>query len=208
MVLIHTAKTERQKDMTTDVNALIDGIIAESKNYEERVKEEAKKIFAAVTEAMKEHPNVGLRWRQYTPYFNDGEECTFSVHDIEVFGIREGEDEDDDEYEYGDGGLTAKTLAGALHHRNTGEVLIDPSDWYVKHYGEEKYKKIRAAEYQAFNDLSVEQLSALATSVVWAADLADKLSSLPDDVFRNAFGDHVKISLSHKGAAVEEYSHD
>ena len=25
---------------------------------------------------------AALRWRQYTPYFNDGEPCTFSVNDL------------------------------------------------------------------------------------------------------------------------------
>lgn len=46
-----------------------------------RMQDEGKGAFE---EAMKElfdaHPGlVGIRWRQYTPYFNDGDTCTFSV---------------------------------------------------------------------------------------------------------------------------------
>ena len=42
------------------------------------LKEEFKSFFAA-------HPEcIALRWRQYTPYFNDGEACEFSRHDIGV----------------------------------------------------------------------------------------------------------------------------
>lgn len=45
---------------------------------------------AAVKEAFKDffdkHAEVqGLTWAQYTPYFNDGEECVFGVNDIEVY---------------------------------------------------------------------------------------------------------------------------
>jgi hypothetical protein len=37
----------------------------------------ASKVFAA-------HPKLeSFGWRQYTPYFNDGEECTFSAHTSE-----------------------------------------------------------------------------------------------------------------------------
>lgn len=34
----------------------------------------------------KEHGDQisGVKWRQYTPYFNDGDECVFSVHDLHV----------------------------------------------------------------------------------------------------------------------------
>jgi len=30
------------------------------------------------------HPSIGIAWRQYTPYFNDGDACTFSLHGVEV----------------------------------------------------------------------------------------------------------------------------
>lgn len=43
----------------------------------------------AVKEAMLEffakHPEVqALGWTQYTPYFNDGDECIFGVHDMHI----------------------------------------------------------------------------------------------------------------------------
>jgi hypothetical protein len=42
------------------------------------------------------HPNVrSLTWTQYTPYFNDGDPCVFSVHDLEVYDetIQEADDD-------------------------------------------------------------------------------------------------------------------
>ena len=39
----------------------------------------------ALQEMLKEHPTVkGVMWAQYTPYFNDGEPCTFSVNEPAV----------------------------------------------------------------------------------------------------------------------------
>lgn len=42
------------------------------------LQDEFKKVFDA-------HPElIALQWRQYTPYFNDGEPCEFSVQDMEM----------------------------------------------------------------------------------------------------------------------------
>lgn len=186
----------------TDVNELIDGVVAKAADYEERMKEEAKTIFAAVTTAMKEHPLVFLRWEQYTPYFNDGEECTFSVHDIEVFGEIDGE-EIGERYE---GGLKASVIKNAISYRETGNVAVE--GWYVQHYGEEKAKQREIEKFSVFRDLTTDQLKEFVGSVEWAEELAGKLSKLPDDIFRNAFGDHVQVKLNGEGAEADEYSHD
>lgn len=37
-----------------------------------------------------------IKWKQYSPHFNDGEPCTFSVHDPELFFNKNDEE---DEYE-------------------------------------------------------------------------------------------------------------
>lgn len=41
-----------------------------------------------------------VRWRQYTPYFNDGDACVFNVHEPEVLLTSEALfDEDEDDYD-------------------------------------------------------------------------------------------------------------
>jgi len=51
----------------------------EKKKYQEKAKNILK---GCLQDFMKAHPNVkAISWVQYTPYFNDGEECTFSMHD-------------------------------------------------------------------------------------------------------------------------------
>jgi hypothetical protein len=59
---------------------------------------------AAITEGFKEifeaYPKLeAVRWTQYTPYFNDGEACTFSVNGFYV--KVEGTAEDAGNYEHG-----------------------------------------------------------------------------------------------------------
>ena len=54
-----------------------------------------------------------ISWVQYAPYFNDGEACEFSVHNIECFGTESADPEDDDGDDYGDDNLSPYSHAGA-----------------------------------------------------------------------------------------------
>lgn len=57
-------------------------------------------ITSSATALFERFPNVeAFRWNQYTPYFNDGEECTFGVND--VYLRFKGASEDDGENEDG-----------------------------------------------------------------------------------------------------------
>lgn len=65
--------------------------------YDKKLKEEGE---AAVKEAFKEvfdkHESIeSIYWRQYTPYFNDGDACTFSVHGFCVSFKNDESDTDD-----------------------------------------------------------------------------------------------------------------
>lgn len=65
--------------------------------------EEAKTTLApALQEFLAANPEIrAIQWRQYTPYFNDGEPCEFSVNDVEYqFANKEYEDEENEDWEY------------------------------------------------------------------------------------------------------------
>jgi hypothetical protein len=63
---------------------------------ESALKEEFARLFAA-------HPEIGaIRWQQYTPYFNDGDPCSFSVGEFE-FQFAEDAEFDPKAYYYNDG---------------------------------------------------------------------------------------------------------
>lgn len=63
----------------------------------EATKAGKKEIKAHLDEIFKANPDIkGIRWKQYTPYFNDGDPCEFSVHEALVsFGEETGGDYDD-----------------------------------------------------------------------------------------------------------------
>lgn len=72
----------------------------EKKKYQEKAKEILKDC---IKEFMKENPEVkALGWVQYTPYFNDGDECVFSIHGI-GFSLKEVTAEQVEETSYFDG---------------------------------------------------------------------------------------------------------
>ena len=88
---------------------------AQGKSYLEQA---AKVIFD-------KYPELdGFRWHQYTPSFNDGEPCEFSVSDVEV--RMEGDEEDEYEWKYDDSpGAAACEEAAELVHSVDDEQLKD-----------------------------------------------------------------------------------
>lgn len=73
-----------------------------------------------------------VRWNQYTPYFNDGDACTFSIYSAYV-KVKGGDDEAGDYgdgflstydlYEYGPGGYDDKVYAN--FNGIPGELISD-----------------------------------------------------------------------------------
>lgn len=55
--------------------------------YQAQVQSEAKDLVkGAFGEFFQANPDVSaIHWRQWTPHFNDGDACTFSIHDASVY---------------------------------------------------------------------------------------------------------------------------
>lgn len=120
------------------------------KKFEDDVKANGKTIIKdALAEFFNLYPEVeSIRWHQYTPYFNDGEPCTFGVGDVtgRLHGVTEGGDYDDG-YEY-------------------RFCPNDKSDW-----GREEIKKRGLTEADIKNLKRLDEgLSALATAIHGLAD--------------------------------------
>lgn len=65
---------------TKKTSALIEKIKELKTMMQEQGETEILKMF---TEFFENHPKAeAIRWRQYAPYFNDGDVCEFSVHDM------------------------------------------------------------------------------------------------------------------------------
>lgn len=106
-----------------------------------------KKFPALFAPLFEQFPEVTtVKWRQYTPYFNDGDEC--------VFGIQNDYD----------------------------SLEINNVDYWDKQDADSE------EPYKAF---------------------ADILQSVPEEFYKDLFGDHVEVTI-HKDLTIttEEYQHD
>lgn len=155
-----------------------------------------KEIFS---EFLERNPKIEyITWTQYTPYFNDGDECVFSVHDMFMKLTN-------DDYE--------------VCHPYDLEIRYDKPDSYIYDIAEGKehlYKKYytvdackkQIAEYLDMLtqlDMTEDELIELNNNF---NDFKNIISQLNDDVFKAAFGDHCVVMASKNGFNVEEYEHD
>lgn len=140
-----------------------------------------------------ENPNIeAVRWAQYTPYFNDGDPCTFSMTDPEIrFNdgkIKDGydvdeEDEYGDRYSYGDSPHWFESYS-LWEYPNPKPEGWDKMDWKTQQ------------TYRIY-DPAYDKLKRL-----------EKDMSLNEKVFEMIFGDHVQITATRDGFQVDEYYHD
>lgn len=92
------SETVNLKEAQQQIQAKMAAMREELKSLGERLfREGAQDIFDA-------YPNlVSFSWTQYTPYFNDGDECVFSVHAEYGTTLKfEGESDDEDEEDDGE----------------------------------------------------------------------------------------------------------
>lgn len=89
----------------------------------ERFKAELKTAFKAV---FAEYPNVTrLEWTQYTPYFNDGDICVFSVNEVEIWDDTVGKDDEVGVYVcWGEGRQRYPMIADLADNLSRADTLL------------------------------------------------------------------------------------
>jgi hypothetical protein len=85
----------------SEMIATLNAIGARRAELTKQLEQEAVAILRPLLEGfLKDHPSIeALKWKQYTPYFNDGDECTFHVRELHVRMVGSPDDIGD----YGDG---------------------------------------------------------------------------------------------------------
>lgn len=173
--------------MTKKKNDKLEALLKMKADYQDAVEKQGKGIVKElVKDLFTKCPEVeAIRWNQYTPYFNDGDECVFNVHDPEFLltstfqslqsqdsklpEITEGEDEDFD-------------------------AEMDEEEEWVDGWGFEYGNKKKPGKYSKALIKAVEEFT-------------DAFGQL-QDVFETCFGDHVQVTCTRKKISVSEYSHD
>lgn len=180
--------------------------LKKEENILEKIKREIfnfkKKKEALVNELRLEFPKLliplmeqsnqikSIGWTQYTPYFNDGDTCEFSVNHYDLmvnntyeydcefltktksFRIKNDEDIEIDRQ-------TRKSMKITVYKRKIGDVGYEPN----LDYSESESKIIK--------------------------DIKSVLKEIPDEFYEDLFGDHVQVTISKDGKIkVTDYEHD
>ena len=196
-----------------------------------------KEMFAAF---FKKYEDVvySIFWTQYTPYFNDGEACEFSVHEAFLNLIQDIDDEDfendgEGSFLYGEENLQrakedlekmllweVDPITAAKKHQQ--EYMIrynrDPfnaNDYYNRGKTElELMQKWTPTHYKSSDDVRAE-IAKIENFLVTYPSLkpdfyaiCNMISSIDENLMRAMFGDHVKVIVTKDGIETEEYSHD
>lgn len=203
-------------DLSKEINEKVAIMQKEVKALAEKaLNESVQKLFDA-------HPIVNeIFWTQYTPYFNDGEACEFSVN--EAYFILEG-DEDADDYEgthipgQWDIEYYTNKYASAKYYEENGEAawvykyVSNPGRWSPKKpdmTSEEAMKKINRLKEQR-KTWEEKGLSAFENDF---EEFAKVVYNIPEEIMKNTFGDHVKVRIYRDDdglvkTEVDEYDHD
>lgn len=170
--------------MTTDKNFLgmpVSGDITEdSTRTDQKPIEELAPLFQALLD---DPTIVEFGWRQYTPYFNDGEPCEFSVHGLWVRTTSEVETENE---HFGVHDLFVD------YHLSLGRYMYD----YVGEGSERRYTRVG---YEGPDEARFDQCQELRRALE---------SGAFDAVLLKTFGDHAMITVRSAGIEVEFYEHD
>lgn len=157
------------------------GLRKQRKDLETEIAKRAKSLFKdAFKELFTEHPNlVSFGWRQYTPYFNDGDACYFnSYHTYPFITFTTSKTEDDEDYDED-----------------------EEYEWSEWKYKEEDPK---TKKYVLRKDLTPEEKAELKTGHA----VIEFLSNFDNNDMEQMFGDHKIIRVSAKGVEVDDYNHN
>jgi hypothetical protein len=150
---------------------------------ETRVAQKPIEELQPILQAVLDDPTiVEFGWRQYTPYFNDGEPCTFSAHGT---WVRTTADEDADKYELEMWG-----------HRSLGKT--DGGEWVDDPDRPGRRKKV-GERYEGPDEARYLRCKELEKAVEGGRF---------EHVLLDAFGDHANITVRRDGIEIEFYEHD
>lgn len=169
----------------TTLQSTFDQLIADQAEMQRKFQTQAQALFKDITkEFFDKNPGItGVVWTQYTPYFNDGDTCEFSVNDATFTNAPVDELEDISWGEYnGD-------TEGVWACENLNHVLTCGREYY-----EDTKNQILAS-----GGVDADSCN-LFNKAICSGEM--------ESVMQAMFGDHVKVIATRDGFDVEEYDHD
>lgn len=160
-----------------------DQLLSEQEELRRKFQATAQELFKETTkEFFDGSPAItAVVWTQYTPYFNDGDTCEFSVNSPTFTNAPDPENVRWGEYDGDEEGVFAV--------ENVAYVMKSDGDYY---------KEDKEAINKA-GGIDVDSCEAFKRMVC---------SSAMEDVMHAMFGDHVMVIATREGFDVQDYEHD
>jgi hypothetical protein len=171
-------------------------LVEVAQNFKKKMEAEGKgALNASFKDFFEKHPEAtSIVWVQYTPYFNDGDACTFGVRDMELrvdsskmeedVRVKLENDGHDFDGGYGYGDACASKIISAFEDNESNQRY--------KRRGVTTLRDLTANEQLLLTDFD---------------ELISACHQIPD-VLEMVFGDHMEITATADGFQVEEWSHD
>lgn len=159
---------------------------------------EFKKIFTLFFETF---PQVkGITWTQYTPYFNDGEECIFRVGETYFLSVTPSR-----RFRYDS--IWNQTAAGT-DDWSTRWFLTSPK--YEKVSKGQQWDKYRHQYVEKFeyNRLDEYEDPRMTKELERAFGQIERMINSMEDVLKDTFGDHCFVVVTPEDAWADHYDHD
>lgn len=179
----------------------------------------ANKLFTTIPEI------ESVFWTQYTPYFNDGDACTFSVNDI-YFNLYDDPTLEDEDI-YGEGSVVC-TAEDVVHYKlelqKTIEFNRDPiayreayrvtqlAKWGRELYSWQNHKPSyqTVEEQQKYIDFAEQFVRKYDGDKINDAmqTFIKSISMVADDIMETLYGDGVRVTITREGTTTDEMEHD
>lgn len=190
-------------------------VTGEIRGADRRVPQRPLEELAPLMQAVLDDPAITwFAWTQYTPYFNDGDPCVFSVSGELGVGVREisaGQLKPATGPSYDDHGV----LIGETGNGDGGELDEDDEDDFLPGYfdgvNDNKLlgKRVASWDHEAETHDIGEYIGPDEARYDRCLALEDALGSGAfDDVLLEHFGDHCTVTVTRTGIEVMEFSHD
>lgn len=182
----------------TDLNALHDEMVdlnTKIKALQDQAAKTSQEVFkASLTKFFDAVPEIKqIFWRQYTPHWNDGDTCEFSVGDVNFYTTDDRDEEDDE-----NGWDGFDPFAKPSSYVYEGAANKDSKYWTDYQETIDKYET-RIAPYTPERIVEIQRA---------IKDVKDMFRTINDDYFLMMFGDHVEVTATRDGFQVDEFDHD
>lgn len=171
---------------------MIKDVIAAYEAARAKMLETVKKEFNGLFADLFNDDIESINFKAYRIYFNDGEECTFSVYnDVDNIEINEINMGQDCPFQF-EKLKNQEDINISKIIRNTLNIPgKDSINGYGLKWNEEDQREAKIKRYLA------------------AQEFCNRLGKIPADVIRDMFGEHVSVTITKDNVSVEEYTdHD